>query len=300
MLEALGGTYEVELDGGGVVEAVLRGRVKQEARTGDRVVAGDRVAVAIADATATLEQVEERRSELARRDPRTRGRRAKVIVANVDQVAVVFAAAEPAPRLRLLDRFLVLAGGNDLPAVVVVNKLDLLPAAELEPLFRPYTAAGYTVLQTSARDGRGVEELETTLCGRTTVLAGPSGVGKSSLLNALEPGLGLRVAEVSRAAGKGRHTTVSARLFPLGCGGHVADTPGLRELGLWDIPAEGLDRLFPEFAPHLGACRFVGSCTHTHEPGCAVRAAVEEGAVSRPRYESYTVLREELAGAEAR
>ncbi|HUH13037.1 MAG TPA: ribosome small subunit-dependent GTPase A [Longimicrobiales bacterium] len=299
VLQARGGVYEVEVADGRVLEASLRGRLKQEVRTGDRVVAGDRVRLALQeDGGATIEKVEERSSELARRDPRTRGRRAKVIMANADQVVVVFAAARPEPRLRLVDRFLVLAGANHLPATLVVNKLDLADDAETAALFGDYQAAGDELLCTRVEQGRGLDALAERLAGRTSVLTGPSGVGKSSLLNAVEPGLGLRIGEVSRAVGKGRHTTVSALLIPLGSGGYVADTPGLRELGLWDVPAEELDGAFPEMHPYLGSCHFARSCTHTHEPGCAVREAVEEGRLSRTRWESYAALREELAEAQ--
>ncbi len=290
--KAAGGVYDVELDEGGVVAAALRGRLKMEQRTGDRVVAGDRVQVARhADGSATIEAVEERRSELARRAPGQGARRAKIIVANVDRVFVVFAAAQPEPRLRMLDRFLVLAEANDLPATIVVNKVDLVGLDAARQLFSVYEAAGYPVLYTSAKDGTGVDALRESLCGETSVLTGPSGVGKSSLLNAVEPGLGLRTAEISRAVGKGRHTTVTAELIPLRCGGYVADTPGLRELGLWGVDLDRLDTYFPEFRPHLGECRFGRGCSHTHEPGCAIRAAVEAGEISEERYESYRMLR---------
>ncbi|HEX7052174.1 MAG TPA: ribosome small subunit-dependent GTPase A [Longimicrobiales bacterium] len=290
---AVGGVYEVQLDAGAVVQAALRGRLKLEQRTGDRVVAGDRVEVERhADGTATIEKVEERQSELARRAPGHGARRAKVIVANVDQLVAVFAAANPEPRLRMLDRFLVLAGANDLSALIVVNKVDRVGIDAARARFGVYEAAGYPVLYTSALDGTGIEELRDRLCGRTSVLAGPSGVGKSSLLNAIEPGLRLRTAEVSAAVRKGRHTTVAAELLPLSCGGYVADTPGLRELGLWGIPTETLDRYFPEFEPYLGECRFGYACSHTHEPGCAVREAVDAGEIPLERYESYRALRE--------
>jgi len=297
---AAGGVYEVELEGGAVVRAVLRGRLKLEQRTGDRVVPGDRVEVERhPDGSVTIEAVEDRRSELARQAPGTRGRRAKVIVANVDQVVVVFAAARPAPQPRLLDRFLVLAEWNRLPAVVVVNKVDLVGEDAARAAFRAYEAAGYPVLLTSVPERRGLEELRARLCGRTSVFTGPSGVGKSSLLNAIEPGLTLRTAAVGRA-GAGRHTTVTAELIPLRCGGYVADTPGLRELGLWGVAAEELDACFPEFRPYLGVCRFGRSCSHTHEPECAVRAAVEAGAIPRERYESYRSLRAEAEEASRR
>ena len=289
---AAGGNYDVELESGEVVGAVLRGRVKREERTGDRVVAGDRVVLdRQTDGNHTIENVDDRASELARRDPRTGGRRAKVIVANVDQVVAVFAASHPEPKPRLIDRFLIMAEANDLPARLIINKVDLLDEAEVRGRFAAYEAAGYTVHLTSAKTGAGLEELRDRLCGATSVFTGPSGVGKSSLLNAIEPGLKLRIGAVSAAVGKGQHTTVTAELIPLACGGYVADTPGLRELGLWQVPEDELPHYFPEFQPYLSECRFSGSCTHVHEPGCAIIGAVAAGAVSRPRYDSYVLLR---------
>jgi ribosome biogenesis GTPase len=290
VLSFAGGDYEVRLDDGHVVLARLRGRLKLEARTGDRVVAGDRVTVREQAGAVTIEAVADRESMLVRRDP-GHAHRAKVIVANVDQVVVVLAVAHPEPRLGMLDRLLVLAASSGLPALIVVNKTDLAPDEATDARFAPYRAAGYDVLLTSVPTGRGCADLRERLCGRESVLTGPSGAGKSSLLNATEPGLGLRVGAVSEAVRKGRHTTVTARLIPLACGGFVADTPGLREVGLWGVDAAALDTLFPEFHAWIGACRFGRSCTHTHEPHCAIREAVEEGAIDRGRYESYVGLR---------
>jgi ribosome biogenesis GTPase len=284
--------YEIELDSGGVVDAALRGRLKMQARTGDRVVTGDRVQIERHDdGSTTIEEVEPRSTQLARMSPRQRGRRASVIVANVDQVVVVLAAARPEPKLRMLDRFLVLSEANDIPAIVVVNKSDLLPAGEVAERFRDYIAAGYEVLETSAKGAIGIEQLRERLCGRISVFTGPSGVGKSTLLNALEPGLTLRTGDVSEAVGKGKHTTTTAELIPLRCGGYVADTPGLREVGLWDVDTESLDECFPEFTELRQHCRFTGSCTHIHEPQCGIREAVAAGTVSAARYDSYRTLR---------
>lgn len=289
-----GGVYDVELETGDLVGASLRGRLKLEQRTGDRVVVGDRVEAARQpDGSWTIEAVASRRTELARTAPGHGARRAKVIAANMDQLVAVFATMDPEPRLRMLDRFLILAEASRLAATIVVNKIDLTGEPAARERFSMYEAAGYAVLYTSAPQSRGIGALRDRLCGCTSVLTGPSGAGKSSLLNALEPGLGLRTAAIGEAARKGRHTTVSAELVPLACGGYVADTPGLRELGLWRIPTEELDRCFPEFRPYRGECRFGGSCTHTHEPGCAVRAAVDAGAVSGERYESYRALSED-------
>jgi ribosome biogenesis GTPase len=287
---AAGGTYEVELHQGATVDAVLRGRLKREQRTGDAVVVGDRVRVRRHDdGGCTIEAVEARTSELARTAPGRGRHRAKVMVANVDQIIAVFATSHPSPRLRMLDRFLVLAESNRLGAVIVANKIDR-SSAEDRSVFRVYEEIGYAVLYTSAATGEGVERLRDTLRSRTSVLAGPSGVGKSSLLNTMQPGLRLRTGEVGDTVRKGRHTTVSARLIPLTCGGYVADTPGLRELGLWGVEPDDLDLWFPELRPHLDDCRFGRSCSHSHEPGCAVRAAAEEGVVPAARYDSYIKL----------
>ncbi len=300
VLRVHGGVYEVETAPGRMVEASLRGRLKLEQRTGDRVVAGDEVLVRRhGDGSVTIETVEPRRSELARRAPgggrRGRRQKARIIVANVDQVIVVFAAAEPQPHLRMLDRFLVLAEANALHAVVLVNKLDLADETATRALFRRYEEAGYPVLLTTAATGRGVDALAARLRHATSVLTGPSGVGKSSLLNAIEPGLNLRTAGISDAVGKGRHTTVTAQLIRLPHGGYVADTPGLRELGLWGLSPDELRACFPEFREPAARCRFGNACTHSHEPDCAVREAVEQGVVHAERYSSYLTMLESEA-----
>jgi ribosome biogenesis GTPase len=284
----LGGVYEVETPEG-VIEAGLRGRIKRDDRTGEKVVVGDRVDVdedrAGEGTVWSIVKVHERTTVLARRAP-GKAPRPKAIVANVDQVLVVFAAANPDPHLRMLDRFLVIAESSEIAPVIIVNKTDVSGMDAARALFAPYERAGYTVHYTAARAGVGVDEVREALCGRLSALAGPSGVGKSSLLNAVQPGLGLRVSEVSLAVNKGRHTTVTAQLIPLECGGWVADTPGLREVGLWEIERDQLQFYFPEFEPLLGSCRYP-TCTHTHEPGCAVHAAADAGEIHAGRYDSY-------------
>lgn len=297
VLRSSGGVYDVELEDGTVAEAVLRGRLKLEQRTGDRVVAGDVVDVARqSDHSLTIEAVAPRRTELARRAP-GHGRRARVIAANIDRVVMVFAAAQPEPKRRMLDRFLVLAEANGLDSLIILNKVDLVGDDVVSAFLGPYIAAGYETLRTCARSGVGVDALRERVCGARSVVTGPSGAGKSSLLNALQPGLGLRIGAVSEAVRKGRHTTVSAQLIPLECGGYIADTPGLRELGLWGIEPDELPDCFPEFAEYIDACRFGRSCTHTHEPGCAVREALDAGDIDAERYESYRLLRSELLEA---
>jgi ribosome biogenesis GTPase / thiamine phosphate phosphatase len=248
-----------------------------------------------ADGALTIEGVGPRRSELVRRAP-GHGRKAKVMVANVDRVVIVFAAAEPEPKRRLLDRFLVIAEANELQPVIVLNKTDLVDDDVASAFLKPYSDIGYATLRTSVKADRGIAELRTLLAGERSVVTGPSGVGKSSLLNSVQPALGLRVGAVSVAVKKGMHTTVTAQLIPLDGGGHVADTPGLRELGLWAVEPDQLPHCFPEFAPHAGQCRFT-SCSHTHEPGCSIRAAVEAGSIDAERYESYCLLLTEAQDA---
>jgi ribosome biogenesis GTPase len=290
VLSAVGGVYEVELADGGVIEAVLRGRLKRDEKADDRIVSGDDVQVTLQETAWTIESVAPRRSQLTRRAPGAGRRRPKTIAANIDRILIVFAAARPDPNARMLDRLLVLAEANQLDVLIVINKADLAGDGAPAAFLAPYHAAGYATLVTSVAADRGIAELRTLLCGARSALTGPSGVGKSSLLNAVQPGLGLRIGAVSDAVNKGRHTTVAARLIPLECGGYVADTPGLREVGMWAIDVETLDSCFPEFREYIGTCRYARSCSHTHEPGCAVRDAVDTGAISRARYESYALL----------
>jgi ribosome biogenesis GTPase len=218
-----------------------------------------------------------------------RGQPDQIILANATHLLAVFAVAQPEPRLRMLDRFLVLASAHRLEPMLCVNKIDLDPTGELRQPFRVYEAIGYPVLYTSSRSGEGVAELAARLAGRITVLAGPSGVGKTSLINRIA-GTALATAEVSEATGKGRHTTRGATLLPVG-DGYVADTAGIRALALAGVDRDDLDLHFPEFEPFLGYCRFP-NCAHAGEPGCAIQAAVARGEVAEGRLDSYRRLRE--------
>jgi ribosome biogenesis GTPase len=294
VLSGTGGIWRVLGADGQVYESALRGRLKQG---GLKLAVGDEVELergehGEAPAIATIHP---RRSKLARRVPGS-GYGERVVVANVDQVVVVFALVKPTPHPRMLDRFLVIAEANELAARIVINKVDLADEATAESTFADYVRAGYALHLTSTKDGRGLPALHDALKGRISALAGPSGVGKSSLLNALYPGLGLRVGEISESVNKGRHTTVGALLHPLPDGGFVADTPGLREIGMWGLEPSQLGECFPEFRPLTQLCRFA-DCTHTVEPGCEVLAARARGEVSAARHESYVKLREELEEA---
>jgi ribosome biogenesis GTPase len=289
ILRAQSGFFWVQTEAG-VLECKLRGRLKQQRQTSDLAVIGDEVEVTqVAPGEGAIEAVHERRSRFSRQQPGSRGQcREDVLVANLDQVCVVFACAHPPPNLRMLDRFLVVAEYNEIESLIIANKIDLVSPDAARAIFAIYEELGYRVIYVSAESGAGIAALRAELAGRISVFAGRSGVGKSSLLNALQPGLKLRVGEVSEAVDKGRHTTVVAELIALEGhdGGYVADTPGIRELASWRIPDDELDWCFPEFRPFLGACEF-NNCTHTHEPGCAVREAVAQGNIPPARYDSY-------------
>jgi ribosome biogenesis GTPase / thiamine phosphate phosphatase len=298
VLQGTGGQWHVRLEDGRTEIAALRGRVKHAAE--EKLAVGDEVEVEPGEAETgwAITRILPRRSRLARRSPGG-GLGERIVAANVDQVLVVLAAARPEPNEKMLDRFLVIAEANDLAARVVINKVDLVDEAAMRARFAPYAAAGYPLHFTSTVTKAGTRELHDVLRGRVTALSGPSGVGKSSLMNMLYPGLDLRVADISESGNKGRHTTVGSLMHPLPDGGYVVDTPGLREVGLWGIPSRDVDRCFPEVADVIGDCRF-GDCRHLAEPGCAVRAAVSAGRMSESRYESYVKLRNEVVEAESR
>lgn len=259
-----------------VLECRPRGRLRYRA---ERVLAGDLVRVSRAGpGLGAIDEVLPRKNGLVRPP-----------VANVDQVVIVFSFREPAPDLALLDRFLVLAAMSDLDTVICLNKADLGAPAEAEALERVYTPAAGRFVVASAKTGRGVEALRALLAGRLSVLAGPSGVGKSSLLNALHPGLNLRTGEVSRKVRRGTHTTRHISLIPTGGGGLVADTPGFTELELAGVKPAELAWFYPEMAALAPSCRF-HECLHRAEPGCRVKQAVAEGLIDSGRYERYLAL----------
>ena len=264
----------------------------------DPVAVGDRVRYTDAgEGRGMILEILPRESKLSRPAPVPGARLfEQVIVANADLVLPVFSVANPTPKWGLLDRYLVSAEAADLPSQIVINKLDLAwKNPGLDEEIEVYRRIGYPVLLVSAVTGEGIEELKQALQGKLSVMVGKSGVGKTSLLNAIQPGLGQRVRAVGKGEiGKGRHTTTHLEMFALDFGGALVDTPGIREFGLWDIAAEDLAYLFPEMAEYVGLCKFGLSCRHDREPGCAVRKAVMSGAISPYRYQSYMRLREEL------
>jgi len=290
VIRAQSGFLEVRTETG-VYTCRLRGRLKQGEQEGDIVAVGDRVTITPhADGSGEIERVHERTAVLSRVRSGIKREFRQILLANPDQIVTVFACAEPSPSLRMLDRFLVIAEKQLVPALIVANKIDLVTLEEAQSAFGLYENLGYPVVYTSAVSGQGVEDLRSHLKGKLSALTGPSGVGKSSLLNAIQPELGLHVRTVSETTSKGRHATHVRELFPLDMGGYVADTPGIRSLALWDTEPEELDAYFVEMRALVADCQF-SDCTHTHEPGCAVLAAVETGEVTRQRYHSYLRLR---------
>jgi ribosome biogenesis GTPase len=283
VIHAMGAAFVVQL-----VERALTcnttGNVRKEAgRISSPVVVGDRVLVeALPDGAGLIREVAPRRTEFRR----VRARKPpQVMAANIDQALVAVAAAEPAPNFALVDRFLLAVRVAGLPAHLVVTKADLLTAATREQ-FAIYSQAGWPVLFTSSITGEGLEAVHALVKDRVSLITGTSGVGKSSLLNALQPGLGLEVGEVSEATGKGKHTTRDFRLIPLREGGWVADTPGMRDLYVWDVPRELVVLGFPELEPYYGHCRFA-NCRHSGEPECAIARAQAEGAIHPWRLSSF-------------
>ncbi|MEY2819862.1 MAG: GTPase EngC [Chloroflexota bacterium] len=286
--KAQSGFFWVET-GEGIIVCQLRGKLKQGRAKGDIAALGDSVEITVLDdGSGVVEFVEERRQLIARIDPRPNGVYQQVLLANPDQAVFVFACANPNPKLRMLDRFLVIAEKQKIPVVIVANKIDLVE--DPKDSFGMYEAIGYRVIYTSTKNQTGLEELRTQLQKKISAFAGPSGVGKSSLLNALQPGLGLAVNEISSAMNKGRHTTVVRQMFALEGGGYVADTPGWKSLGLWDTEPEEIDAYFPELRGLVQNCQF-SDCTHQHEPGCAVLTALKAGKIHPERYESFVRLR---------
>jgi ribosome biogenesis GTPase len=282
--------YDVTTDAG-LLRCTLRGTIKRGRRRTDPAAVGDRVRATVSGVETdppegVIEEILPRVRSLSRLARGTEDVE-QVIVANPDQLVAVFAIHEPEPHPRLVDRFLLIAEARGLEAIICMNKADLAEPGDVERFSEPFRVAGYPIVTTSVREQRGLDDLRARLQGKLSAFAGPSGVGKSSLLNAIAPErLAERTGEISSATGKGRHTTTWTTLFQIGPDTYVADTPGIRALQFWGVNFDELDQLYPEFRPFLGSC-YYADCRHINEPDCAVREAVEAGQIHPDRYESY-------------
>ena len=295
VISARTGFYDVQ-HGDTVLRCTLRGSLKRKhrAETGRRIYAdpgavGDEVLFSqIDEEEGVVEDILPRRTKFSRQYAGRHGDIEQVIVANAHQIVAVVSTAMPPLNLRTLDRFLILAEAGDMEAVICLNKMDLVE--NRRALLPDYEQLGYRVIYTSINMPESLNALREVLQDRFSVIVGASGVGKSSLLNAIQPNLGLRTGEVGEKTQKGRHTTTLVELFALDIGGDVADTPGIREVGLWGVDVENLEHYFSEMEPYLGRCKY-NDCAHVSEPDCAVQAAVARGDIHPERYRSYAVLR---------
>lgn len=288
IIKAQSGFFWVET-GEGVIVCQLRGKLKKGRATGDLAALGDHVLISVLeDGSGAIEHVEERKKAIIRLDPRPHGEYKQILLANLDQAVFVFACAKPNPKLKMLDRFLVIAEKQNIPPLIIANKIDLVENPK--EIFGMYQEIGYRVIYTSTKNNIGLDELKNQLQNKISALAGPSGVGKSSILNVLHPKLDLAVNEISVAMNKGKHTTVTREMFKLENGGYVADTPGWKSLALWDTEPDEIDAYFPELRNLVSQCQF-SDCTHQHEPNCAVLNALKEHKIHKARYDSYIRLR---------
>ncbi|MBS0260625.1 MAG: ribosome small subunit-dependent GTPase A [Planctomycetes bacterium] len=288
VLSPHGGTCVVEAEDGTIYQCAVR-RLLKSLATSERgsIAAGDRVLFRPDGiGQGLVERVEPRHGVLTRMIRRQK----HVLAANVDQVLIVASAAEPNLKPSLIDRYLISANVGDIKPIICINKADLVDLVELQPLIGTYAQLGYEIVATSTRTGLGISRLKHLLQGRETALAGQSGVGKTSLINSFEPSLNLKTLAVTVETGKGKHTTTAARLLKLSFGGWVVDTPGIRQMELWDVNPVEVERFFLEFQPYLKDCRFP-NCSHIHESRCGVKRAVVRGLISILRYDSYCRIR---------
>ena len=292
VVRATGSWYDV-LHDGETVRCRIRGRLRRKGvRSTNPVVVGDEVACeADEGGDYVIADILPRRNYVIRRASNL-SKESHIIAANVDQALLMASLRSPETPTEFVDRFLVTCEAYKVPVTILLSKLDLQDAEAVAEFRAVYEGAGYRVLEVSVREGRGVEEVRELLAGRTTLVSGNSGVGKSTLIQAIDPSLDIRTGEISESHHKGRHTTTFSTMYPLAGGGAVIDTPGIKGFGLIDIDEAELWHYFPEMMRVAPACRFY-NCTHTHEPGCAVTEAVKAGEIAWPRYESYLKIRDE-------
>ncbi len=294
VIRSTGSWYEVRMDSGQVLQARIRGRLRLGGtRSTNPVVVGDRVECSGEGGEVWIEEILPRRNYIIRRSSNL-SKESHIIAANIDQAVVVATLFSPETSMEFIDRFLVTCEAYEIPATILLNKVDLamrFPEA-VEHFTGVYELAGYPVMRASASAGEGVDGFREYLRGKTTLVSGNSGVGKSTLIKAVEPLLDIRIGEISKAHRKGMHTTTFSQMYPLGFGGCIIDTPGIKGFGLIDIGHEELYHYFPDLMRVAGDCQYY-NCTHTHEPGCAVIAAVEGGGISEDRYVSYLKMLED-------
>ncbi len=282
IVRGVAGFYYVNVEGAGIYECKAKGIFRNRKI---KPLPGDNVELTVLDAmamTGNIDEIIERKSELIR-----------PAIANADQAVIVFAAAWPAPNLNLLDRFLVLMEQQGMETIICFNKKDQIEKEAQEALVRIYRNSGCKVLLISAKQEEGIEELEILLKGKTTVLAGPSGVGKSTILNLLHPQANMETGDISKKIGRGRHTTRHSELFYMGGGTYLFDTPGFSSLSLGEMEKEELREYYPEFFPYTKECKYL-SCLHDREPECAIKEAISHGKIARERYENYLLLLGEI------
>ena len=292
VVRATGSWYDV-LHDGETVRCRIRGRLRLKGvRSTNPVVVGEEVGCeADEGGDYVIADILPRRNYVIRRASNL-SKESHIIAANVDQALLMASLRSPETPTEFVDRFLVTCEAYKVPVTILLSKLDLQDAEAVAEFRAVYEGAGYRVLEVSVREGRGVEEVRELLAGRTTLVSGNSGVGKSTLIQAIDPSLDIRTGEISESHHKGRHTTTFSTMYPLAGGGAVIDTPGIKGFGLIDIDEAELWHYFPEMMRVAPACRFY-NCTHTHEPGCAVTEAVKAGEIAWPRYESYLKIRDE-------
>jgi ribosome biogenesis GTPase len=292
VVRAYGKSFIVNYHGNSI-PCEIRGKVKHTADATTPVAVGDDVAITInRDGSGVIEKVFDRRTMFFRPGKGTTTKK-QVIAANIDQLAAVVSVKQPTLKPGLIDRFLIAADIGRLSPIVIINKIDLGSIPELDDIRRAYEHINIPIFIISALTGEGFDKLEKILVDHKTIFAGHSGVGKTTILNRLIPGLDLKVGEISDYSQKGIHTTSLVELFELPYGGYVVDSPGLKVLGLWEIDRSQLIEYFPEMHKYLDLCRFT-ECSHTHEPDCAVKEAVDKGEISKFRYKSYVAIRKSL------
>ena len=299
VIKNTGSWYVVKTDDGAEINCKIKGNFRLKGiRTTNPIAVGDLVTILPnADGKAFITGIDTRKNYIIRRSSNL-SKEAHIIAANVDQALLIVTLAHPVTSTTFVDRFLATAEAYRIPAVIVVNKIDLLCEDEdkeyLEAWSYLYRSIGYEVLEVSAETGEGLEKLNALLNGKTTLLSGNSGVGKSTIINRIMPELNLRTAEISTTHDTGMHTTTFSEMFPLPHGGYLIDTPGVKGFGTIDFDRHEVAHFFPEIFEIAQDCRF-GNCTHTHEPGCAVLDALEEARISQSRYNSYLSILEDSA-----